>query len=284
MSRPIWKGHISFGLVYIPVTLYTAEKSKDLQFHLVDSRDNSRIRYERRNETTGKEVPWNEVVKAYEYSKGHYVILEEEDFKKAAVESSQTIEILHFIEEKSIPDIYFQKPYYLVPDKKGEKGYVLLRETLAHTKKVGIAKVVIRTRQYLAAVSPVEDALVLDLLHFADELIEPDEYAFPHGAMKNYKITTKELEISEQLVKAMSAEWKPEQYHDDYRQALLELIKKKEKGLPVEVKTAKKPEAKVIDFMSLLKKSVEEKKGGKASKRTKRSTARAHGKHKKHAR
>lgn len=275
MSRPIWKGHISFGLVYIPVTLYSAEKRKEeLHFKLLDSRDNAKVRYERVNEVTGKPVPWDEVVKAYEFQKGHYVVLKEEDFKRAVVESSQTIEITHFIDKDAIDDIYFDRPYYLVPDKKGEKGFVLLREVLKRDEKLGVAKVVIRTKQYLAALEPVENALVLNLLRWDHELRKPEELSFPKGSLKTYKITPKEVHIAEQLVNAMTSEWDPTEYHDDYREALLKFIHRKEKGLPIEIPKAAPKGAKVIDFMELLKKSVAEKKGKHRTKTTR--TARTH--------
>lgn len=267
MSRPIWKGHISFGLVYIPVTLYSAEKRKEeLHFKLLDSRNKGKIRYERINEVTGKEVPWDEVVKAYEYQKGHYVVLKEEDFKRAAVESSQTIEIAHFVEGKDIDYTYFDRPYYLVPDKKGEKGYVLLHEVLKREKKVGISKVVIRTKQYLAALLPVGNALVLNLLRWDYELRKPEEFDLPKGSIKTYKITPKELQIAEQLVNAMTAKWNPKEYHDDYHDALLKFILRKEKGLSIITPKAAPKTAKVIDFMELLKKSVAEKKSKRGAK------------------
>lgn len=261
VSRPIWRGDISFGLVSVPVQLFSAERRSDLNFHLLDNRDHARIHYERINDSTGEEVPWNDVVKAYEYSKGHYVVLEDKDFKRAAVESSENIEIEAFVPQKDIDYMYFDKPYYLVPDKKGEKGYVLLRDTLKQTKKVGIAKVAIRTRQYLAALMAVGDSLVLNLLRFSNELRQQSEFEVP---TKKTKVSAKEAEIAQQLVNAMSTKWNPNQYHDDYREALLKIIEKKEKGIPIkEPPKAEKPSAKVIDFMALLKKSVEEQKGKK---------------------
>lgn len=266
MGRAIWKGHISFGLVSIPVMLFAAERRSDLSFHLLDKRNRSKIHYARINDTTGQEVPWEEVVKAYEYDKGNFVVLEEKDFKNAAVESSQTIEIENFVPENSIDPIYFDKPYYLVPEKKGAKGYVLLREILRRSKKVGIAKVVIRTRQYLSALLVVGDALVLNLLRFSNELQSESQFEFPHESLKAYKISDKEIKIAERLVKAMTSTWKPKTYHDDYREALMKLIEKKEKGLPIKVKTVPVREAKVIDFMSLLKKSIAEKKAKESKK------------------
>lgn len=276
MPRPIWKGHISFGLVYIPISLYSGEKDTGLRFHLVDKRDQSRLRYERINESTGKKVSWDQVAKAFEYEKDQYVIMEEEDFKQAAVENSQTINIENFVDEEAIDYRFFEKPYFLIPENKGEKGYVILREALKRSKKVGIAKVVIRSRQYLAAVLPFEDALILDLMRFPDELLNAKDFNLPSESLKTYKITPNEIKIAEQLIAAMSTEWQPHTYHDDYREALLNFIEQKEKGLlPARKKTARKPKGKVIDFMALMKESIKEqkrpKKGAKATKITKQA-------------
>lgn len=261
MARPIWKGFITFGLVNIPVQLYTAESHKDLRFHLLDSRDKSRIRFARLSEKTGKEVPWNEITKGYEYEKGHVIVMDEQDFKNAAVESSQAIEIEEFVDVKSIPPIYYDRPYYLVPESKKEKGYVLLRETLAAMHKAGLAKVVIRTKQYLTAIYPLREVLILNLLRFPNELVPVKQFHFPEKSMSQYKISAKEIKIAEQLINAMSDKWSPQKYRNDYQEALLNIIKKKGKGITIK---AKKPEklksAKVIDFMSLLQKSIDEKK------------------------
>jgi DNA end-binding protein Ku len=275
MARPIWKGHISFGLVFIPISLYSAEKETGLRFHLVDRRDHARLRYVRINENTQKEVPWEETARAYEYDKDHYVILSEEDFKQAAVEASQTIEIEHFVDASEIECLFFEKPYFLVPEGKGEKGYVLLREALQHTKKVGIAKVVIRSRQYLAAVIVSHEALVLNLMRFSYELRKKDEFNLPAEGKGTYKIGAQEMKIAQQLISAMSTKWKPDAYHDDYRDKLLAFIEEKERGVVHRKKARKKPPAKVIDFMALMKKSIEEKKNHKKPIRRKRNSKKA---------
>lgn len=274
MARPIWKGHISFGLVNIPVTLYGAERRTDLHFNMMDSRNNARVRYERVNETTGEEVPWDQIVKAFEYDDGNYVILEEEDFQRAAPESTQTVEIEDFVDAKSIDYVYFDKPYYLVPGKKGEKGYVLLRETLRKTKKVGIAKVVIRTKEYLSALIPQNDILVLDLLRFAQEIRPASEFDVPSGDISDYNISKRELEMAEQLVGAMSSKWDPKKYHDEYRDALMKWIEKKAASggkAPVAEKEADAPEpaGEIVDFMELLKQSVAKKGKKPPAKKTK---------------
>lgn len=267
MARPIWKGFITFGLVNIPVLLYTAESRSDLHFHLLDKRDKSRIRFARINESNDKEVPWNEIVKGYEYKKGKMVVMEEKDFKIAAVESSQAIDIEEFVDRNSIPPIYYDRPYYLVPEVKKEKGYVLLRETLRSTGKAGLAKVVIRTKQYLAAIYPLESLLILNLIRFANELVPIKQFHFPEKSLSAYKISNKEIKIAEQLISAMSGKWNPQKYHNDYQESLLKIISKKQKGIPIK---ARKPEkltsAKVIDFMPLLQKSISEKGRGRKTK------------------
>lgn len=270
MPKPIWNGHITFGLVNIPVTLFSGEKRFDLQFHLLDSRDKARIRYERVNETTGEEVPWSEIVQGYEFDDGNYVVLKEEDFKAAAVEATQTVEIEDFIDRKEIGLPYLEKPYYLVPSKKGEKAYVLLREVLNRTGKVGVAKVVIRKRQYLCAVIAEGDALILEVMRFQQELRDASEFDLPSGGIREYKLSAKEVELAENLVTAMTSKWKPEKYHDEYRDALMKWIEKKAKtgkgAVAAKIdKESTKESAEVIDIMDLLKKSVG-KTRGKAQK------------------
>ncbi len=278
MARPIWKGHITFGLVNIPITLYSAEKKSELHFNLLDSRDHSRVRYERVNETTGEEVPWDQIVKGYEYEDGSYVLLNDEDFKKASVEATQAIEIEDFVDLADIDYVYFDKPYYLVSGKKGEKGYALLRETLKRTNKVGIARVVIHTRQYLAALIPVGNALTLELLRFHHEIRDAEEFDLPGDNLQDYKITDKELDLAEQLVNNMAADWKPEKYQDEYRGSLMRWIEEKvESGQTEPAVESGKEEghggAEIIDIMDLLKKSVSAK-GKQAGKSDQKSAAR----------
>ncbi len=270
MPKPIWTGHITFGLVNIPITIYPAVERTDLHFQLLDSRNMAHVRYERVNEETGQEVPWNEVVKAYKYDKDNYVVVDDEELKRAAVESTQTIEIENFIAAKDLECIYFDKPYYVVPDKKTEKGYVLLREALRNTQTVGIAKVVIRTRQYLTALLPYKEGLLLNILHFAQEFRDISQYELPSDDIKKYNISKKELEIAEELIHAMTGKWEPAQYHDDFRDKVMAWIRKKIKTGKTEV-IAEQEEppvsSKVIDFMKLLKQSVQQK--GKVNKTNK---------------
>ncbi len=270
MARPIWKGSISFGLVNVPVVLYSAESRKELHFKLLDSRNNAPVHYERKNEKTGEEVPWNEIVKGYQYDESTFVLLGEEDFKRAAVEATQTIDIQDFVEEGEISSVYLDKPYYLLPGARGEKGYVLLRETLRRTKKAGIAKVVIRTREYLAALLVQDDAMVLELLRFHDELRNPAEFDFPSRDPAEHKISAQELKMAERLVESMVSEWAPEKYHDDYTEALLKWIEQKAQSgetAPAPAVRGREPaevEAGTINIMDLLKRSVERTGKGRA--------------------
>jgi DNA end-binding protein Ku len=279
MQNPIWKGNISFGLVSISVALYSAEKRFDLHFHLLDSRDKARIHYARINDETGKEVPWDQIVKGYEYNKNNYVILKPEDFKRAAPEVTKTIEIKEFVNSDEIDYIYFDKPYYLIPEKSGEKGYVLLREGLKKENKTGIGKVVIREKEYLAAVMAKDDALILHLLRFYQEVKQADEFILPQKPLKSYHISEKEIKMAQQLIDGMTEKWKPESYHDDYRDALRKWIEDKYshgKKVHVEKKEEEPVMGKTLDFMAALKKSLKDvkKESSKVSSSHKHKTMR----------
>jgi DNA end-binding protein Ku len=263
MPRPIWTGTISFGLLNIPIRLMTAERRVDLHFRMLDSRDQSPIRYERVNAETGEEVPWKDVVKAFEYDKGNYVVMEKEDFKKAAPDSAESVDIEAFVDPAEIGPEYYEKPYYLVPTKKAEKGYVLLRETLKRAGLAGLARVVIRTREYLSLVLPRGDALVLILLRLPQELVPADEYDFPEKSSDAYRINDKELEMAKSLVESMASKWAPKEYRDEFRLRLQKVIEARvhSKGGNVKVEEEEEPAAdtatNVVDFMSLLKKSID---------------------------
>ncbi len=263
MPRAIWKGHIAFGLVNIPVSLYSAEVNTDLDFNMLDSRDKARIRYQRVNDITGEEVPWDQIVKGFEYDEGQYVVLSDEDFKKAAPEATQAVEIESFVTRDAIDDIFFDKPYYLVPRAKGEKSYVLMRETLEKHGKVGVARVVVRTREYLAALVPKDRALFLILMRYGQELRSPEEFDLPEESASAYDITEKEEELASQLVEAMTEEWDPSAYHDEYRQALLDWIQERVEAGEIETSpSAAEPVGDVettepIDVTELLQRSVE---------------------------
>ena len=259
MGRPIWKGSIAFGLVNIPVALYSGEERKEeIHFNLLDKRDQAHIKYKRVNEVTGKEVTWGNIVKGYEIEKDEFVLLEPKDFEALAVENNKAVEISDFVPEDAIAPLYFDKPYYLVPAKAGLKGYALLRDTLKKLKHVGIAKMVIRTGQTLACVRPYEDTLQLIVMRFHSEIREPENVEFPSADLKQVKISNKELDIAVQLVEAMASKWKPEQYEDDYHEAVMAYIKKKYK----EGENFKPPEpeeekpSKATDLMELLQKSL----------------------------
>lgn len=275
MARPIWNGILSFGLLNVPVQLFSGERSVDLHFRMLDSRDQNPIRYERVNAETGEEVPWKEIVKAFEYSKGNYVVIDEEEMRSAVPAATETVEIEAFVDREEISPLYFERPYYLVPGKKAEKAYVLLREVLRKSNKVGIAKVVIRTRQYLSALMPMDNALVLDLMRFSQEIVAADEFKLP-GAASEYRISPKEMEMATQLLESMTTQWKPEDYRDDFRDTLRKLIDarvakrtgKKIKAVEAESKAAPGATTNVVDFMSLLKKSLAAKGKEAPSKKT----------------
>lgn len=281
MARPIWTGTLSFGLLNVPVSLMSGERNVDLHFRMLDSRDRKPIRFERVNADTGEEVPWKEIVKAYEYDKGSYVVLEEDDIRSAAPQSHEAVEVETFVDAATIDPRYYEKPYLLVPAKKAEKGYVLLRETLRSTGKVGIARVVVRTREYLCAVMPHGDALVLMILRYPQELVDPDEYKLPSGSLSEYRITSKETAMAEQLIASMSGEWKPDEYHDEFRERLHTLLKKRIKAKGGTTKVEEEPTPReddatnVVDFMSLLQKSLDAKKRTPAAKKSaaKKATA-----------
>ena len=269
-ARALWKGAISFGLVYIPVEMYTAVQAHDLDLTMLDRRDFSPIGYKRYNKKTGKEVTWDDIVKGYEYEDNEYVVLSDEDLKRANVEATQTIDIVAFVEAADVPLTYFETPYYLAPSRGGNKVYALLRETLRKAGKIGIAHVVMRTKQHLCALSCVEDKIVLNTLRYATEIRDAEELKLPPATLKAAGISDKELKMALSLVDGMSEEWKPEQYHDTYKEDVMAMIKKKIKA--GQTKTITAPEAEpsapkasnVVDLMALLQDSLG-KRGGKAA-------------------
>ena len=257
MARAIWKGSISFGLVNIPIALYPATRREELKFRLLRKSDLSPVNYKRVAEKDGKEVPWDQIVKGYEYENGKYVVLKDEDFERVDLEATQTVDIQDFVDQEEIDPMFFYKPYYLEPQKGGDKAYALLRDALKNSKKVGIAKVVIKTRQYLAGVKPEDGALVLELMHFADELADSEKLHLP----KKVEMGKREMTMAKSLIDSMASKWNPEKYHDDYREALMEVIEEKVEagGKEIEEKTRKAPKpTKVIDLVSVLQKSLEQ--------------------------
>jgi DNA end-binding protein Ku len=261
--RAIWKGAISFGLVNIPIALYPATRTDELKFRLLRKSDLSPVNYKRVAEADGKEVPWDEIVKGYEYEKGKFVVLSDEDFERVDVESTQTVDIIRFVELDKVNPIFFHKPYFMEPQRGGDKAYVLLRDALRASGKIAIAKVVIKTRQHLAAVKPQEKGLMLELMHFATELLDLDEFKLP--AAKS--IGKKELKMAESLIDSMSDEWKPEEYVDDYRKGLEKVIEEKiEKGGRLAPKPSRRVKpTNVIDLVSVLQKSLDQS-GNRAKK------------------
>jgi len=273
MARAIWKGNISFGLVNIPIALYAATRREELKFRLLRKDDLSPVNYKRVAEKDGKEVPWNQIVKGYEYEKGKYVVLRDEDFQRVDLEATQTVDIQDFVDLEEIDPMYFYKPYYLEPQKGGDKAYALLRDALKDTNKVGVAKVVIKTRQYLAGVKPEDGALVLELMHFADELADSEKLHVP----RKLEVGKREMDMARSLIGSMTSKWQPEKYKDDYREALMEVIEEKVEagGKEIEEKPKKAPKpTKVIDLVSVLQKSLEQ------SGATKKTTAKSRAKRK----
>lgn len=269
MARPIWTGNLSFGLLNVPVQLMPGTRSTDLSFRMLDARDRKPIRFERVNADTGEEVPWKDIVKAFEYDKGSYVVIEKEDIASAAPETHESVEIEAFVDADAIDIRYFEKPYVLVPGKKAEKGYVLLRETLVKAKKIGVARVVIRTREYLSAVMPLGEALVLVMMRYPQELVDPEEYKLPSGKAAEYRVTAKEVAMATQLVESMATKWAPDDYHDEFRARLSEIIRKRIKQKGATAKVVEEHDAhdegaatNVVDFVALLQKSLGNK-GGK---------------------
>jgi len=262
MARSMWKGAISFGLVHIPVEMYPAASDQGLDLTMLDRRDFAPIGFKRYNKATGKEVSWDDIVKGYEYQDGEYVVLTDEDLRRANPEATQTIDIIAFVNAEQVPLIYYEQPYYLAPGKGGDKVYALLRETLREVGKIGIANVVIRVKQHLAALVCVGDTIVLNTLRYPDEIRPTDELRIPGADSKAAQVTDKELQMARALVEGMSEKWKPQQYHDTYREDVLALIKKKIAANQTKTLTEPEPEEEkpaktnVIDLVALLQASL----------------------------
>ncbi len=276
--RSIWKGSITFGLVNIPVSLYPAIRREELKFRLLRASDLSPVNYKRVAESDGKEVPWDKIVKGYEYEKGKFVVLKDEDFARVDIEATQTVDILKFVAIDEVNPLLFYKPYYIEASKGGDRAYVLLRDALNETGKIAIAKVVIRTRQHLAAVKPQEHGLMLELMHFPGEILDASEFKPPAE-----KTPTKpEMAMAKQLVSSMTDKWKPEEYTDEYRDAVENMIEKKiehgDKSAPAPSKRIKPTN--VVDLVSVLQQSIKKTSGKppstpqKATKKTSNAKSR----------
>src|ERR1700736_2024255 len=251
--RPTWKGSISFGLVYIPIAVYPATKEEKLSFRQLRKTDLSPIKYKKVAEADSKEVPADDIVKGFEYERGRYVVLSDEDFEKVKIESTHSIDITDFVDLDQVDPKFFYKPYFLEPQKGGEKAYALLHKALAGSGKIGIAKVVIHNREYLASVKPDGLFLVLDLMHFASEILAPEE--LKNGSAT--AITDKELKMAQSLVERMSVAWEPEKYRDEYRNAVMEMIEQKAQHKEIAKKPAPTMRAtNVVDLVKVLQESL----------------------------
>lgn len=250
--RPTWKGSISFGLVYIPISVYPATREEKLSFRQLRKKDLSPIKYKKVAEADMQEVPADEIVKGFEYEKGRYIILSDEDFEKVKIESTHSIDITDFVDLEQVDPKFFYKPYFLEPQKGGEKAYSLLHKALSGTGKIGIAKVVISNREYLAAVKPDGLFLVLELMHFASEVLTPEELNRPKTELND-----KELKMANALIESMSSKWEPQKYRDEYRDAVMEMIetKAKNKSLPA-APTPVQRSTNVVDLVKVLQESI----------------------------
>jgi DNA end-binding protein Ku len=253
--RALWRGAISFGLVTIPVSLYPATRREELKFRLLRKSDQSPVNYRRVAEADGKEVPWEQIVKGYEYEKGKFVIIKDEDFARVDVEATHSVNIVNFVSLDEVDPLLFYKPYYLEVGKGGDKAYVLLRDALIESGKIAISTVVIRTRQHLAAVKPQKKGLMLELMHFPQELVDASEFKQPVEKAAGKA----EMQMANQLIQSMTSEWKPEQYTDQYHEALEKMIEEKiehgDKAAPAAAK--KKKPTNIVDLVSVLQQSIQ---------------------------
>jgi DNA end-binding protein Ku len=254
MARALWKGSISFGLVNIPIELHTAVHDHRPKFRMLHATDKSPVRFERVCVRDGSPVAWEDLVKGYEYQKGHFVVLTKEDFQSAALDKTRTIDILDFVKADEIDDRFFETPYYLVPAKGGERAYALLREAIRDTDRIGIAKFILRETQHLAAVEVIQQAIVLTVMRFADELVDVAQFDLPSDS----GLRKPEVEMAKALVGNLAAEWDPAKYTDQYRDNLMKVIQAKAKGKSVKLEAAAEPrQAQVVDLMERLRQSLE---------------------------
>ena len=275
MARPLWTGTLTFGLVTVPVEIHTAVRDTGPHFRLLRRRDKSPVRYQRVADTDGREVPWDDIVKGYEYEKGRFITLTEEDFEKAALKKDRSIEILDFVEADAIDDRYFDKPYYLLPAKGGQAAYALLREAIRQSGRAGIAKIVLRSKQRLAAIEAIGDALVLSTMRFRDELVSLDQFDFPKGQARS-----KDLALAQRLIEEFASEWDPDKYTDDYRRNIMQIVEARRKRTAPDLKPeTTKRSAEVVDPMERLRKSLGTRKAPgsarSATESTRRTSSRA---------
>ena len=264
MARSMWKGSIAFGLVNIPIELYSATRDHRPKFRLLHATDEEPVRYERVCQKEGKPVAWEDLVKGYEYAKNQFVVLTKDDFKTAAVEKTKTIDIMDFVDPEEIDERYFETPYYLLPGKGADRAYALLREAIRDSGRIGIAKIILRDAQHLAAVEAIGDALVLTMMRFSDELADLGEFHFP----KKGEIRAAELNMAKQLISSLESKWDPEKYTDEYKENLMRVINAKLKGKsPKLIAEDHGPkQAEVVDLMARLRASLEGRKPAGAAK------------------
>lgn len=269
--RGIWQGSLSFGLVNIPISLESAQEKEKIHFRMLDKKDHSPIGYKTINKRTGDEIPRSQIVKAYEHQKGEFIVITAKDFEKANVKATSTIDIEDFVSLDEVDPMLFEKPYYVVPRKGGEKGYALLREVLKDTNKAAIAKVVLHTVQHLVAVIPREDFLILEILRFADEIKEIDEIEFAEEKPRS-RVSEREIKIAKQLVEGMTSKWKPDKYKNTYREDLMKMINIKVKKGDIEqvpeIETPTAESSNLIDLTNLLKKSLNATRKSSAKKKS----------------
>ena len=263
MPRSLWSGAISFGLVSVPVKLFSAISQKDVSFHQIDKSSGARIRYKRVSEKTGREIPYERIAKGYEVDKDEYVVIDPKELEKFTPDATRRIDIEDFVDLTEIDPIYFEHPYFLAPDKGGDKAYMLLRKAMEKSGKIGIGKVVIRNKEYLAAIRPYGDkALALETMLFPDEVNDIEDV--PGLPDRRAKVTDKELRMANQLIDSLSGEFDPDKYHDEYREHVMDFIKKKSKGGTMTIEEEESERPAVIDLMDALRQSVEESgKGGR---------------------
>lgn len=260
MPRPIWSGAISFGLVNVPVKVFSATSSKDVRFHQLDGKSNSRIKQKRVSAVTGEEVPFEDIIKAYEIAPDNYVTITPEELDALDPKATKTIDIEDFVDLDQIDPVYYERPYYLVPDKGGQKAYALLRNAMRETNKVGIARVVLRTKQYLAAIRPKDDALVMETMLFADEVNSLDELDLPGP---DVDVTDREEKMARSLIDSLTTDFEPDKYRDEYRERVLALIEQKASGQAIVAETAAEEAPRVVDLMAALEASLAAVKAGK---------------------
>lgn len=274
MPRVVWKGAIAFGLVHVPVVLHGGARRANLDFDWIDKRDMAPVGYSRINKRTGKPIDFENIVKGYEYEKGEYVLMSDEDFRQANPKATQTVEIISFVDVSELAPYYFNTPYYLAPDKRGEKGYALLRETLRKTHRAGIANVVLHTKQHLAAVIVLDDVLLLNTMRYPDEILSYQDLDLPGRNLGKLGISTRESEMALRLVEDMTEPWEPEHYRNTYRDDLLARIEAKIEGGQTHTLTETddeepaRPSGNVIDLMAMLKQSIESRTSGRKRSNT----------------